>query len=490
MDIFGIITPKTIKNMACVPGVPIVGNMHQMVRNPALVLQRWSRTYGDVFQIRMGSRRVVVANSYPAVRQLWLEERAANNSRPSLYTFHDVVSKTQGFTIGTTPWGDSYKRKKKFVASNLNKRHVEEMSELIDAESMAVIERVDKLCEESLDVHLLESIQGYHLRIALFLTYGYSIDYSTELGEFLLKEITHVENKITRLRAHTAHFQDYIPVLRFFVPQTDEAKEYRERRDLYMALLMDEARKRFMECPESDAFVAQAWRLMEQHPDKLTPAELKSACLTMVSAGLDNTPLNFYYCLGMLSQPFGSEIQETAHQELVKTYGSLQKAWERAPYENMRVEYVSAIIKETLRHMTVLPMSLPRETTADIVFRDSVIPKGTLLFMNAYLANHDPEFFPDPDVFEPRRWLDEDLGAKKCQSMTHCAFGLGSRMCAGSHLAYKELYVLLVRFLVRYEISPPDDKEMMMCTDPFRLNEFSESIAIEPVKYLVKLQRR
>lgn len=441
----------------------------------------------------MGTRRVIVANSYDSVRELWLDNRSQNNSRPTLYTFHEVVSKTQGFTIGTTPWGDSYKKKKKFVATNLNKKAVEGLSGLLDDESIGCLKRISEMVkqDENHEVSLLKVTQGYHLRIALYITYGYWVDFKNEVGLHLLDEITTVENQITRLRSHTSNLQDYVPLLRLVsIKLNDDANVYRQRRDTYMKFLLDQLKKRLSTGENVDCFVAQAWQIMQEDNDKLNTAELKSACLTLVSAGLDNTPLNFFYLIGHLSQPeYGYEMQEIALNEINKEYGSLKEAWDKAPYENFKVDYIVAILKETLRHMTVLPLSLPRESTGDIFYKNSVIPKGTLLFMNAAAADYDPKYFPEPQRFEPKRWLNDNLKMTDTK-LSHFAFGLGSRMCAGSHLAYKEMYVLLIRFLIRFKIKEPIDPSMKMVTDPFELNEIPTSIAIEPKPYLVNLEFR
>ena len=62
----------------------------------------------------------------------------------------------------------------------------------------------------------------------------------------------------------------------------------------------------------------------------------------------------------------------------------------------MNCQYIEALVLETLRHFTVLPLSLPRLTTKAIRYKDFVIPKETHLFMNAYSANHDCQIFVNP----------------------------------------------------------------------------------------------
>jgi phenylacetate 2-hydroxylase len=93
-----------IKGLPEVPGYPIVGNLVQLGSEHALQCKQWAEKYGPVFQLRFGNKRVVVANSYKAVKELWIDNQSATISRPMFHTFHSVVSSSQGFTIGTSPW--------------------------------------------------------------------------------------------------------------------------------------------------------------------------------------------------------------------------------------------------------------------------------------------------------------------------------------------------------------------------------------------------
>ncbi|ODV63648.1 cytochrome P450, partial [Ascoidea rubescens DSM 1968] len=494
---FGVGPSTPIQNLPQVPGLPIVGNLHQVLYNPTVTYSNWAKKYGDVYQIKLGSENIVVANSFDSVKRLWLETRTSNNSRPVLYTFHKVVSSSKGFTIGTTPFGESYKRKKKIVATSLNKKNVDdpETCNLMDCESLYLVSRImrdlsDTKTQKNNDINVLKAVQGFALRISLYKTYGFfiNLDEKSEKNWNLFDEITYVENNIGRLRSHTSNLQDYLPILRYFsLNLNNKANDFRKRRDVYMNQFMEDAKKRIENDQDNciDCIVSNVLKSTDYF--NISSDELNSICLTMVSAGLDNTPLNFNHCLGHLSQPsYGYDIQSKAVDKIIECYGDLQTAWDNAPYESFKVDYITAIVRETLRYFTVLPLCLPRATTKSIFYKGAFIPQGTIFFMNAYSANHDPEHFENPDEFIPERWLDES-GKIIINGTDHFSFGAGARACVGSHLATKELYVLLIRFLIIFQMRAPDDPSMLMETDPIKLNAVPSSIAIEPREYYVKL---
>lgn len=500
LDHVGVFGPKRIKNLPSVPSLPIAGNLFDVLDNPARQYSVWAEKYGDVFQMRMGNKIVVVANSFDTVKELWIKNRTSNNSRPVLFTFHNVVSSTQGFTIGTTPYGESYKKKKKIVATALNKRNVENFKDFIAEESRNMFRRIDIWSshiaanhDDGVDLDLFKLLQGFVLRVSLYLTYGYLVKVEHNDNCRLFDEISLVENRIVRLRGHSSNLQDYLPLLRYLPSnaKNEQAADYRNRRDVYMAKfkkgLEDKMEKGvdFKEC-----IVSRALDPYNTEFPKINENELRSVCLTMVSAGLDNTPLVLNHVLGHLSQPaYGLNLQEIAYNEILKVFGTPENAFMSCS-EGYTVDYVHALLKEGLRYFSVLPTSLPRATTKDIIFRDSVIPAGTIMFMNGFGANHDKRHFENPFCFAPERFLDKELKMRETEGTTIFTFGVGARMCAGSHLAMKEMYICLVRFILLYKILPPLLPEQPMKLDIFELNSVPGSVAIEPDEFKIRLVKR
>lgn len=508
--VLGIGVPLKIKGIFSIPGYPIVGNLFQVLNNPALVYIQWANKYNaSIFQIRLGFKRIIVVNSFEDVNILWTKHSCSNNSRPVQYIFHGIVSATQGFTVGSTPSGPSYKRKKKVISQSLNQKSVNNLSSVIDNETKFTIKNIIQNNRELFgppscnnirytrtiisDIDLLCYAQLYSLRSAIFLTYGLHLDvYDTEAN--LAKEIIEVESNIMKFRAPVSNLQDYIPILRYLpFGKSMQAQHYRNRRDAYMNKLFQLLQEKILEgdVDSSNSLVGVAIKNMELTL-KLTSAELQSICLTMVSAGLDNTSLNFNHLMGQLSQPTSGYIyQRKAFEEMMsKNKNNICTAWDNVAIA-MDCSYVIALIKETLRYFTVLPLGLPRITTKDIAYKDAIIPKNSILFMNSYAANHDPNIYKDPMRFIPERWLDLVTGSVLSKyEISHFSFGAGSRMCSGNHLAFKELYTLTCRMILTFQIRRPTSNKFLMELDPFKNNSNPNAISFEPKLFKVRLEPR
>ncbi|GAB7350960.1 hypothetical protein MBLNU459_g1462t2 [Dothideomycetes sp. NU459] len=430
-------TPK-IKNLPEIPGIPLFGNLLQLGSHHAKVAQGWAKQYGPVFQTRLGNRRIVFANSFEAVKTLWITNQSSLISRPTLHTFHTVVSSSEGFTIGTSPWDESCKARRKAAATALNRPAVQSYMPFIDFEATRSIKDMlvnSKNGEVDLDPN--PYFQRYALSTSLTLNYGLKIEGS--IDDEMLKEITHVEREINMLKERIANGTDK-PCI--------------------------------------------TGNILKDPDTKLNDAEIMSICLTMVSAGLDTVPGNLVMCIAYLSSEHGQEIQKHALEEINKIYPE-HDSWERCLSEE-KVDYITALVKEVLRYWTVIPICLPRVSIKDIKWRDATIPAGTTFYMNAYAADYDPDHFDSPLKFNPDRYL-----ADRSSSVTgtpHYGYGAGSRMCVGSHLANRELYTAFLRIITAFEIVPPKLDSDRPVLDSLDANAIPTGLTMEPKPFKVGIR--
>lgn len=88
-----------------------------------------------------------------------------------------------------------------------------------------------------------------------------------------------------------------------------------------------------------------------------------------------------------------------------------------------------------------------------------------------------------PEQFLPERFLDDtEVGTP------HYAYGAGSRMCAGSHLANRELFTAYVRIITAFEIHETEDVPARPVMDAIECNANPTSLTTDPkpFKFLLK----
>ncbi|TGO59513.1 hypothetical protein BOTNAR_0161g00240 [Botryotinia narcissicola] len=455
-----------IKNLPEIPGYPLFGSLLEFGVSHALVAKRLAGKYGAVFQVRLGNRRIVFVNTFDAVRHFWVTYQSALISRPTLHTFHSVVSTSQGFTIGTSPWDESCKQRRKAAATALNRPAVQSYMPIIDLESkVSIRELLNDSKNGQVDIYPFSYFQRFALNTSLTLNYGSRLDEVKDKN--LLQEICDVERAVSNFRSTSNNWQDYIPLL--------------ERRDKYFNFLLNKLKKQIEEGTDNPCITGN---IIKDPDAKLNENELKSICLTMVSAGLDTVPGNLIMGIAYLSSEHGQEIQKRAYEEIMKVYPD-GDAWERCLVED-KVPYVTAFVREVLRFFTVIPICLPRTSIKDIEYNGATVPAGTTFYMNAWAADYDPKHFKSPNTFSVERYLDNLEGG----GTPHYAYGAGSRMCAGSHLANRELFTAFIRLFTAFQIVAPRDPKDRPILDALECYAVKTSLTTDPYPFKVGFKVR
>lgn len=378
------------------------------------------------------------------------------------------MSDTAGTTIGTSPYSDSLKRRRKGAASALNKPSIQQYVSHLDIESRDFIRELYEYGEAGkTPTDPMPMIQRLSLSLALTLNWGIRLK---SQKDNLFEEITHVEEEISKFRSTTGNFQDYIPILRLnpLNSHSSKAKEMRSRRDVYLTNLnngLDEriANGTYKPCIQANVIMDES--------AKLNKAELTSISLTMLSGGLDTVTTHVAWFVAFLSQ--NQDIQDKALSEIQKFHAESQPMCDEN--DDQKCAYVVALVKESLRYFTVLRLALPRASTKEVTYDGYTIPKGSVVFLNAWACNMgklptfhygcfqfksahadflSPEFadsnlWDDPENFRPERWFEQP-------DAPLFTYGVGYRMCAGWQLANRELYLVYMRLLNSFRIEKYD----------------------------------
>jgi cytochrome P450/lauroyl/myristoyl acyltransferase len=115
-------------------------------------------------------------------------------------------------------------------------------------------------------------------------------------------------------------------------------------------------------------------------------------------------------------------------------------------------DYLSAVIKETLRVRPVIAGLLPRRVVRKQPFELAgyALPPGTEVSPAIAAIHRRSDFYPEPDAFRPERFL----GPEAPDTYAWLPFGGGSRRCLGASFAAFEMGVVIRRVLERTRLTP------------------------------------
>lgn len=305
-----------------------------------------------------------------------------------------MLSNTAGTTIGTSPFNDSLKRRRKGAASALNKPSIATYIDHLDLETKEFVKdgfeagRAGKV-----GVDPMPMIERLSLSLALTLNWG------TRMGsreDPMFHEICEVEAAISKFRSTTGNLQDYIPILRLnpFSMGTKTAKEYRHRRDVYLTRLnrdLDDRMEKGIHKPCIQA------NIIQDKEAALNKEELTSISLTMLSGGLDTITTLVQWSVALLAQR--PDVQKKAVQEIRKFYSEDQPLGDA--YDDQKCQYIVALVRECLRFYTVLRLALPRATVKDVLYEGKLIPAGSTIYLNAWACNMGKSILKPTSAIHP-----------------------------------------------------------------------------------------
>ncbi|HMF27130.1 MAG TPA: cytochrome P450 [Candidatus Cybelea sp.] len=161
--------------------------------------------------------------------------------------------------------------------------------------------------------------------------------------------------------------------------------------------------------------------------------QIRDEIMTLFMAGHETTANALTWGLYLLAQ----------HPEIDERMGAASRSGDEP--------YVARVVKEVLR---LYPPAwiIGRETVRDVTLVDgSFIPQGMTIFAAPLLLHRRPEYFSNPERFDPDRWLGPDP-----PPFSYVPFGGGARRCIGEEFALRETAIVLSTLLARYrfELQP------------------------------------
>lgn len=186
------------------------------------------------------------------------------------------------------------------------------------------------------------------------------------------------------------------------------------------------------ETPLADRFVLDTSAKSEPAPftllsrlheksHELQSLDVAAECLDHMAAGIDTTGDALCFLMWELSQPSSLHIQQRLRQELL----------DRPDASFDELTFLDAVVMEGLRCFPPIPISLPRQVprggrTVDGLY----LPEGTIASCQAYSVHRiEKDVFPEPDRFNPDRWLEKEGDAER--KRLFFAFANGGRGCVG-----------------------------------------------------------
>jgi cytochrome P450 len=114
------------------------------------------------------------------------------------------------------------------------------------------------------------------------------------------------------------------------------------------------------------------------------------------------------------------------------------------------LRYTECVVKETLRLYPQAYVLFPRVACQEVSIGGYQIPKGSYVFAAPYVVHRDPRWYPDPEKFDPQRFLQWRDNHRGCSFL---GFGAGARVCVGASLATTQIVLILATVLQWFRLT-------------------------------------
>ncbi|MGH8920031.1 MAG: cytochrome P450, partial [Actinomycetes bacterium] len=187
----------------------------------------------------------------------------------------------------------------------------------------------------------------------------------------------------------------------------------------------------------------------EETGQTMPDQQIHDEIMTLLVAGSDTTAVTLSWALHIIGTHPG--VENKIHMELQQVLGGRPVTHADFP----RLDFLRRVVTETLR---LYPPGwlVPRRAATETDLGGHHITRGSYVFFSPYANHHDSFLFPDPERFDPDRWLPE-----RAQPLPRCAyipFGAGTRQCIGETFAVGEVTAALATILARWRLRPHSDQ--------------------------------
>jgi cytochrome P450 len=202
-------------------------------------------------------------------------------------------------------------------------------------------------------------------------------------------------------------------------------------------ILYAEFRRRRASGGEREDILSLLMLARDESGAQMTDAELRDEMMTLIFAGHETSATALCWAVyRLLANP---DALARVKAEIAAAAGDGPLAAKDVP----RLEYLDAVIKESMRMNPVVPV-VGRVLQQPMRVGRYKLPAGVMVLPCVYLTHRRPDLWPDPEQFKPERFLSRKAGLHE-----FFPFGGGMRRCIGMAFALYEMKVVLAEVITR-----------------------------------------
>jgi cytochrome P450 len=414
------------------PGLPIVGNTLEYLRDPLAFLRRLQRDYGHqrMVCINVGGRITTLMLKPEETKQV-IQENNRNYGRGKSFA---ILREFLGNGLLTSE-GDFWRRQRRLAQPAFHRQKLAILAEIMIEEAVVWVDRLEKSAAND-PVNFSAATIDVTLRIVTRTLFGSSLGDQLDGLSSALANLNHVANNAV---INPIRLPKWVP--------TPDNRSFEKATQKVNNLIFGIIESRRKTGETRDDLLDMLLRATDDETGEgMSDAQLRDEMVTLFTAGHETTATSMAWTLYLLAQH--PEVVKRAKVEIKATLGQRN----RPSADDLRaMPYLSQIISESLR---LYPPAwiMSRLSLGPDRFGDYVLESNRGVLVSPYVLHHDPDNWPDPERFNPDRFAPEQ--SKERHPYAFLPFGGGPRLCIGNQFALMEMQALLTVLLHRFDLRP------------------------------------
>ena len=433
-------------------GSPELGSLRELQQDPLEFFLDCRRRFGDVVRFRIGPERVAHLVSDPdAVRKILVMNRRNYTKGESWKKSAepgeeggstDLVRRgsllSRRFLLGEgllTSEGNLWLRQRRTIYPVFQRGHLKEFAGTMNSAIATMLARWESVSE----IDLEEEMARLGLDIVARTLFGEDLS-GEEAGQ-----INRVMRQIVSLTNARADKQ-------FDLPREEPPRGAREFDELvaeFDGIIWEMIRR----CRASSQVTGDFLSLLisardEETGEAMSDRQVRDEVATIFLAGHETTASALSWTFFLLaSHP---EPDRRVREEVRQVLEGRTPAVQDLPH----LQYTSRVIEEALRLYPPAWLML-RHTVEDDEILSHRIPARTDVIISPFVVHRHPDFWTDPESFDPERFREEGRSAQ--HRFAYIPFGGGPRVCIGRSFALMEVQLVVASIVQRFQMAPLPD---------------------------------
>lgn len=405
-------------------GLPIVGSILDYRRDPLAFMGDVARTYGDVADVRFGPFHSILLSHPDDIKDMLI----TNNRRFHQGPAHLFLARALGQGLLTSE-NPLHLQQRRLLQPAFHHQRIAAYAGVMTAYTadLAQTWHAGAQCD------LAQEMMRLTLRIV-----GKAL-FDTDIREAasLIGPATSVINDYTSNRS-----TQVIGPLLDRLPLPASRRFYRAKAQLDRFVYQLIAQRRASECDSGD-LLSMLVLARDDNGQPMPDRQVRDEAVTLLLAGHETTANALTWTWYLLAQH--PEAEAALHAELDSVLAGRLPTFEDVP----ALRYTEMVFSEALR-LYPPAWGTSKLLVAPWQLHEYALPAGTVVAAISYLVHRDPRYWPEPERFNPERWMPEASATRP--RFAYFPFGGGPRQCIGEPFAWMEGILILATLAQRWRL--------------------------------------